>query len=149
MPYGELLDDGRIRPHRFRRRDLEGYMALAESRLPDADLAGMSTDVKYMLAYDAIHSAARAVMAAEGYRATHQPGGHHAAMFEFLERVADGRWQPQAEQFDDARKKRNKAAYERFGLVSDTEAEQLLEAARVFLAEVRDWLQSKGILPEE
>ena len=148
MPYGELLDDGRIQPHRFRRRDLEAYMALAQSRLSDSDLAGMSTDVKYMLAYDAIHSAARAVMAAEGYRATHQPG-HHATMFEFLERVADGRWQPQAEQFDDARKKRNRAAYERFGLISETEAGQLLEAARVFLAEVHEWLQTRDMLPKE
>lgn len=51
----------------------------------------------------------------------------------------------EADQFDDARKKRNRSQYERFGLITETEAKQLIPAASTFLREVKAWLQQRGL----
>jgi len=144
MPYERLLSEGRIRPHTFSQRDIEGYVAAAEARLRDAGAAGLSADGQYMFAYDAVRSAAQAVMAGEGYRTTQQTG-HHAAVLEFLREVDGGHWSTEADLFDDARKKRNRSQYERFGLITETEAKQLLAAANTFVRDVKASLQQRGL----
>lgn len=144
MPYGRLLNEGRIRLHTFSQSDIEDYVATAEAKLRDAGVAGLSAEGQYIFAYDAVRWAAQAVMAAEGYRTTHQTG-HHATVFEFLRQVDAGRWRTEADQFDDTRKKRNRSQYERFGLITETEAKQLIPAASTFLREVKVWLQQRGL----
>lgn len=144
MPYEALLAEGRLRPHRVTRADVDGYLAIADSRLSDAALAGLSADGRFAFAYDAIRSAAQAVMATEGYR-TASAGGHHAALFDFLAETDSGRWEAQAAYFDDARKKRNVAIYESFGQVTETESDQLLAAGREFVQDVREWVATRWV----
>ena len=99
-----------------------------------------------MLAYDAVRAAAEAVMAAEGYRPA-SGEGQHAAAFEFLEETEGGRWAEEAREFDRARKKRNVSQYERFGMITETQANELRASARMFVHEIREWLQERGLLP--
>ena len=44
---------------------------------------------------------------------------------------------------DTCRKKRNIAEYDQIGVISETEAEELLEFAKVLRPQVLDWLKAK------
>jgi uncharacterized protein (UPF0332 family) len=145
MSYASLLSEGRIRAQTFAPRELERFVLAAEAKLGDAGIEGHTDDTTFVLAYDAVRTAAEAVMAAEGYRPT-SGEGQHAAVFEFLEETESGRWADDAREFDRARKKRNVSQYERFGLITETQADELRASARVFVGEVRDWLDERGLL---
>lgn len=147
MPYESLLGDDRIEEHKFTTRDLEQYIAIAVAKLQDAKVEGHTDDTTFTLAYDAVRAAADAVMAAEGYRPK-SGEGQHAAVFEFLEEVGDGRWEEEAGRFNRARRKRNVSQYDRFGLISETQAAALVTDAEAFITEVEDWLQQRGLLPK-
>jgi uncharacterized protein (UPF0332 family) len=108
---------------------------------------GHSDDTTFTLAYDAVRAAAEAVMAAEGYRLK-SGEGQHAAAFEFLEEAVGGRWEGEAVRFDHARQKRNVSQYDRFGLITKTEADDLVADAASFVGEVEEWLQERGSLPD-
>jgi hypothetical protein len=142
-----LLSEGRIARQRFAPRELADFLAAAEARLGDAGVEGHTHDTTFTLAYDAVRAAAEAVMAAEGYRPA-SGEGQHAAVFEFLAEAQGGRWNPEAREFDRARKKRNMSQYRRFGLITETEAAELRASARTFIGEVRGWLQERGLLPD-
>ena len=153
MPYESLLGDDRIEEHTFTPRDLEQYMAIAVAKLQDAKVEGHSDDTTFTLAYDAVRPAAEAVMAAEGFKGPDEDGrlrGHvqHAAVFEFLGEVGDGRWEEEAGRFNRARRKRNVSQYDRFGLISATQAADLVADAEAFISQVEDWLQERGLLPK-
>lgn len=149
MPYTSLLREGRIRYHRVDPQELGEELALARARLSDAEVDGVSDDMRYICAYEAAHAAARAVMHAEGYRTTSGPG-HHAGAFEFLALVDNGRWASEAEYLDDCRKLRNTALYGHVGVASEHDRDSLVRAARDLVADVRDWLAERGLLaPDE
>jgi len=146
MLYARLLNEGRITPQTFAPQEVADLLAAAEARLGDAGVEGHSNDTTFTLAYDAVRAAAEAVMAAEGYRPT-SGEGQHAAAFEFLEEAEGDRWEEEAREFERARRKRNVSQYRRFGLITETEADELRASARLFIGEVRQWLQDRGLLP--
>lgn len=152
MSYKNLLDDDTVRQDRLTTADrstrVVEVMGIAERELADAQAEGISTERRHNGAYEAVRSASEAMMSAEGVR-TGRKMGHHAAVIEFLRVTENGRWLLEAGRFEDARKKRNESQYDRSGAITDTEADELLEAARHFVREVKEWLREKGILPEE
>lgn len=139
MTYDDLLRDERIRRHGVTGDDIVDSLTIAQARLGDAGTEGLSADGRFIFAYDAVRAAAEAVMAAEGFRPV-AGVGHHEAVFAFLAAAADGRWARSARVFDQARVKRNAAEYDEWGLVTQTEADDLLRAAREFVAEVARWV---------
>ncbi|MEA3403368.1 MAG: HEPN domain-containing protein [Armatimonadota bacterium] len=144
MPYEDLLEAGRIRRHRSTADQLIAHLDIAHTRLEDASVEGMSAEGTFLFAYDAARAAAEAVMAVEGYRAA-SGAGRHEIVFEFLRRAERSRWADLAVELDEAREKRNYAEYERAGLITRTEADDLLRRAREFVNEVARWLHERGI----
>lgn len=142
MAYDDLLHDERIRRHGVTRDDIVDSMTIAQARLGDAGTEGLSADGRFIFAYDAVRAAAEAVMAAEGFRPV-AGVGHHETVFAFLAVAAGGRWERSARIFDQARVKRNAAQYDEWGLVTQTEADELLRAARGFIAEVAHWVSER------
>ena len=47
--------------------------------------------------------------------------------------------------FQRSRRKRHRSEYEEFGLVSPTEANELLAMGASFIADVKDWLRERGL----
>jgi hypothetical protein len=135
MSYDDLLRDGRIREHPADHDDIVAALTIAQARLGDAGLDGLSNDGRFIFAYDAARSAAEAIIGAAGYRPV-AGAGHHETVFQFLRVVHDGRWATEAVEFEQARRKRNAAEYGEWGLITATEADRLLEVAAQFVGEV-------------
>ncbi len=66
MSCEELLREGRIRRHATSGEDIAAGLTIAQARLGDAGIDGLSADGRFIFACDAARSAAEAVMAAEG-----------------------------------------------------------------------------------
>lgn len=139
MSYEDLLSDGLIRSFSPTRREITALIRVAGPRLAELRRGEFPPDIGYELAYDVARASAQALMASEGYRPS-AGAGHHETIFKFLGRVDDGRWAREADHFDQARLKRNRALYEEPGLITEVEAERLIKAAGEFLDDVRERL---------
>ncbi len=142
MGYDDLLSDGSIRSFSPTRREISALIGVAGSRLEELRRSEFPADIGYELAYDVARAAAQALMASEGYRPA-TGAGHHETIFKFVGRVDNGRWAREADHFEQARLKRNRALYEEPGLIAEVEAKRLIEAAGDFLEEVRERIDTR------
>ena len=142
MSWKKLLADGRIERRKTTQEELEKLRELGEQQLDDAARskeAGLSADARFGLAYDAARTFATLVMRAEGYRVKSSHGAHRTT-FEGLAAVGDKAISQNFDYFDLARQKRNELTYDRVGVVSEQEAEELLQKAQRFSETVEIWL---------
>jgi hypothetical protein len=107
--------------------------------LQDANAAGLSTDARFVMAYDAARTLALIVVRSEGYR-PRSVGGHYNT-FLALE-AADPAFAALASYFDSCRMKRNDCEYDFAGGVSETEADGLLREVRQFAITAEAWVKS-------
>ena len=72
----DWLNDGRLKSHKTNRQEIEQLFAVFERDMADAQAVGLSADRRFATAYNAALMAARAALAACGYR-TSGEGGHY------------------------------------------------------------------------
>lgn len=125
--------------HKTSPEEIASLLAIVERDLANAAIAGLSTDWKLNIAYNAALQAATAALAAAGYRAAREQ--HHYRTIQSLAHTLEWRAE-RVNQFDRFRKKRNIGGYETAGLVSDREAREMLELAAKLHDEVRIWLRA-------
>jgi uncharacterized protein (UPF0332 family) len=144
MPYGKLLDEGRIRRHELTAAECSQRIAelltLADRDLIDAGIAQRPADGRHNSAYEAARAAADAMLVAEGYRRAGGEG-QHAVLFDFLALVGSGEFAVEASYFQKARRLRNKTHYDKAGIVSEASAAGTLRNARMLVDTVRQWLR--------
>jgi len=140
LPYNHLLRKGRIRKHRTNAQEIVSLFEVVERDLADASVPGLSPDRRFATAYNAVLQAAKAIMYCEGYRT--KGSGHHSTTFEFLSITLGTSFEALADYFDRCRVKRNIADYVGAGSVSETEAADLLEEARIFTQTARAWVET-------
>lgn len=138
MIYDELLRSGRIREEKVSRLSVRQALERAERDLQvAARLIAEDLDWAFAISYNAVLQASRAYMFAQGYRPASAEG--HKNTFAFM-RIALGKEHEELiTYFDRMRVKRNQATYNVAGLITETEAQNLLEKARDFVA----WIHNK------
>jgi uncharacterized protein (UPF0332 family) len=141
MTLVNFLADGRLRRHSATAKEIRDLLKLVDRDFHDADLLGLSTDRAFSSAYNAVLQLATIVVRAAGYRTSGV--AHHWTTFQVLPLILDSCDLERADYFDSCRRKRNRADYDAVGLISESEVDELLQEARVFRKEVRDWLKRK------
>jgi len=138
MIYDELLRSRRIREEKVSRLSVRQALERAERDLQvAARLIAEDLDWAFAISYNAVLQASRAYMFAQGYRPASAEG--HKNTFAFM-RIALGKEHEELiTYFDRMRVKRNQATYDVAGLITETEAQNLLEKARDFVA----WIHNK------
>lgn len=135
MAYEQLLQQGRIKPHKARAEEIRRLLKIAARDLATAErnLAD-DHDWAYTIAYNAILQASRALMLVNGFR----PRGteQHATVVQFAEEALGKTYTAQIALFDQMRRKRHQVIYEMAGLVSRQEAEQGVAFAKRFVEEI-------------
>lgn len=112
-----------------------------ERNLKDAAVAGLSADNRFGLAYEAAMLLAKMAIASAGYR-VRGFGGHYTT-FEALELALADHTANFAAYFDRCRRKRNTLSYDAAGVVTDTEASEILVQAKAFRVAVDTWLKAR------
>ncbi len=100
---------------------------------------GLSADNKFGLAYEAGLLLAKMALACAGYRVKGQ--GAHQTTFAALKLAMGPSIAPTASYFDRCRRKRNEISYDAAGLVSDSEAGELIAEVKRFQATVQAWIE--------
>lgn len=140
MTLQELLNDGKLRPHKTSARELADLLKVSERDLSDAAIGGLSTDRRFAIAYNAILQLATIVLYARGYK-THG-AGHHFTTFEALKEILSPKYNELINYFDACRVKRNVSDYDRAGSISKQEADEILAEALRFKKVVLNWLKT-------
>ena len=140
MEYDELLNSRRIRKEKVSRAEVEQALERAERDLQTARmLIERDRDWGFAVAYDAVLQASRAYMFAQGFRPSSSES--HKNTFAFM-RLAMGKdYEELMAYFDRMRNKRHQAIYETAGLITETEARNILEKAESFVAMIREKLK--------
>ena len=138
MSWNNLLADGRVRRHTTGLSELSELRALVERDLQDARLVGLSADRRFAIAYNAVLTLARMVLACAGYRTAGL--GHHQTAFEALELAMGNEIAADGAYFDMCRRKRNTVEYDSRNAATKTEAQELQDRASAFRAVVERWI---------
>ena len=141
--YDELLRSRRIRREEISRLEVNQALQRAARDLRTARrIMSEDWDWGFAVAYNAVLQASRAYMFAQGYRPASAEG--HKNAFAFM-RIAMGRHHEETiTYFDRMRSKRNQAIYEVAGLITETEARNLLGKAEEFVKLIRGRLSEKN-----
>jgi hypothetical protein len=125
--------------HQTSRQEIADLLGMADRDLTQCRTPNLSPDWQLNIAYNAALQAATAALAAAGYRAARE--AHHYRVIQSLAHTikADPVLIAQLDKF---RKKRNISDYERAGVVSEQEVNEMFVLAKNLRDEVEKWLRS-------
>lgn len=139
MSWAKLLADKRVTVEPTSKGELDNLRSIVARSLRDVSVAGLSADIRFVLAYDAARTLSLIVVRSEGYR-PRSVGGHYNT-FLALE-AADAFFAAMSVYFDGCRIKRNDCEYDFAGGVTETEAVGLLKAVQQFAVDAEAWVKA-------
>jgi len=125
--------------HRTTPQEIADLLAVVDRDLKASTVKGLDDDWRLAIAYNAALQCAAAALAACGYRASRE--AHHHRVIQSLAFTIGAEAQLVA-QLEAFRKKRNIGDYERAGLVSRGESNEMVGLAQRLRQEVGDWLKA-------
>lgn len=138
MGFDEWVTYGWLLRQTASRQEIQNMLGAANRSLADAHVPGISADARLIFSYQAALLAARAALAAAGFRTRGE--SHHFHAIQSLEFTV-GLDAQQIQSLDAARKTRNTVEYWQAGVVSDTTAADVLALATQIRHQVEAWLR--------
>lgn len=139
MDFNRWLAEERLRTHETDKVEIRGLLDIAQRDLKDAAIQNVSTDRRFLIAYEAALTLATIPLYCRGYETYGK--GHHWLTFRLLPEVMGDEYSDLAGYFDQCRIKRNVGTYDRGGQISDLEVDELQSEVVSFQAEIVDWLK--------
>ena len=140
MSLGDWLRNSWLVGHKTSAEEIAGLLAIVDRDLANAKVAGLSDDWRFNIAYNAALQAATAALAAAGFRAAREQ--HHYRTIQTLA-LTLGWPGGKVNTLDRFRKKRNITGYESAGVISESEAKEMLEMATELRGAVVAWLRKQ------
>jgi len=125
--------------HRPSAGEIAELLHICDRDLEKVEIIELGPDWRLSIAHNAAVQAAKAALAAIGYRARRE--GQHYLVLQSL--AFSIKTDPAIiDQLDKFREKRNISDYERAGLVTEQEAEEMIALAKQLRADVEQWLRA-------
>lgn len=141
MSLRSLLSGRKIHSHTTSADEIDGLRQVVKRDIADASLEVLSDDRRFATAYNAVLQLSKMALACAGYRVK-TGAGHHLKTFEAVKIVlGTQKAENLADYFDLCRRKRNNIDYDSAEVVSETEANEILEKAREFQKIVENWIE--------
>lgn len=119
--------------------EIKDLLGIVERSLADAKVGAVSTDLRFIAAFNAALCVATTALRASGHRTANQ-AGHHVKTIESLELTIKA--SPKLMQrFKTFNNKRNKSVYDVAGAISDQELEAMIKLANELKNSTIAWLQ--------
>ena len=118
------VSSGSLQRHATSPQEVSELLAIVERDLAESQTPGLSSDWRLTIAYNAALQAAKAALAAAGYRVSASEKGHHYRFVESLRYTVEA---PAADVdlLQRMKKKRHVSDYEVAGAVSEREADEM------------------------
>jgi len=121
---------------------IQMLLQIVDRELADAQASGLSPDGKFQHAYDAALQLSMVALLASGYQVP-KGFGHHKRGIDSLRHTLGANWSDKADHIERCSRLRGRATYERIGVVSDDDADDLLNTAKQLRADVIVWLKAQ------
>ena len=138
MTWKELLAERRVEAHATSKQELHDLRSAVERNLRDAAVAQISADNRFSVAYEAALLLGKMAVACAGYREKGQ-GAHQTTPVALKLALGTGIGKTTA-YLDRCRRKRNELSYDMAGVVTDTEAAEILTQAKSLQNTVELWI---------
>ena len=138
MTWKELLAEKRVERHKTSKQELDDVRSAVERNLRDAAVSQLSADNRFGLAYEGALLLAKMAVACSGYRVKGQ--GAHQTTFAALKLAVGPSIAKTASYLERCRRKRNELSYDSAGVVSDTEAAEILSEAHSLQKSIEEWI---------
>jgi uncharacterized protein (UPF0332 family) len=133
------LNDKLIVEHRPSTREIAELLRICDRDLETVEIMQLGPDWRLSIAHNAAVQAAKAALAAAGYR-TRKEGQHYLVLQSLAFTIETD--PAVVKQLDKFREKRNISDYERAGLVTEQEAEEMIALARQLRHDVEQRLRA-------
>ncbi|MFZ1136358.1 MAG: hypothetical protein WAN69_15515 [Candidatus Korobacteraceae bacterium] len=121
--------------------EIRGLLSIIDRGLDDSKVEAISTDLRFIAAFNSALTAATIALRANGYRTSTQ-AGHHVKTIDSLELTI-----PEGSRFVQKLKalsnKRNRSSYDVAGVVSDQDLGLAIKLAAGLQRIVQDWLRKE------
>jgi uncharacterized protein (UPF0332 family) len=135
--FEDLIRESRIRPIRVSPSEIKRALERAQRDLKTARrIMVLDRDWGFAVSYNAILQASRAYMFSQGYRPNTAEG--HKNTFAFMSEALGEEYKDLITWFDRMRNKRNQAIYDAVGIITETEARQILKRATEFVSLIKN-----------
>ena len=138
MSLEDWLNEKLIEKHHSSAREIANLLHICDRDLKECQIMELSPDWRLSIAYNAALQAASAALAAAGYRARKE--GQHYRVIQSLAFTIEVD-HAIIMQIDKFRRKRNISDYDRAGLVTELEAEEMIALAKQLRDDVGQWLR--------
>jgi hypothetical protein len=121
--------------------EIQQLLQVVDRDLADAQVVGLSADGRFQHAYDAALQLCMLALRATGYR-VRKGQGHHKHGIDSLRYTLGEKWSETADHIERCSRLRGQAVYERIGVVSGQDADDLLQTATQLHTDVVNWLKT-------
>jgi hypothetical protein len=142
MSLEKWVEYGWLRREPTSPREIKDLLGIVERSLADSRVEAVSTDLRFIAAFNAALSVATTALRASGHRTVTQ-AGHHVKTIESLELTigANPKLIQRFKIFKIFNNKRNKSVYDVAGAVSDQELEAIVKLATELRDSTLTWLR--------
>jgi len=137
MSLQQWADNGWLRKHQTSPQEISDLFAIVARDLADAE-GDISADWRFGIAYNAALKLCTILLHTSGYRS--EKTLQHYRTITALPEILGAQWQDDADYLDTCRRKRNIAEYDRAGVVTAQDADELVEFCHGLRREVLGWL---------
>jgi uncharacterized protein (UPF0332 family) len=132
---------GKLKKHKTSKQEINNIFNLIARDLQDASLEELSADRKFNISYNAAFQAGLALLYCYDYKPSTE--SHHYITWTALREILEKEKISVIDYFDRCRKKRNIADYDRAGIVSNKESEELFKETKAFVEFVREKIKNE------
>ena len=140
MSLENWLQSGYLLNHQATVAEVQKLLGLVDRELSDAAVQGLSADGRFMHAYDAAFQLCAIALHASGYEVG-KGKGHHAYTINSLEHTLGPQQAANTMYLSKCSTQRHHSLYDHAGVVSEQDAQDLLDTARQLMVEVLNWLR--------
>ena len=136
------LKEEKLKPHKTSKEEIAQLLKIVDRDVSDAGIRGLSTDRRFITAYNAALQLATSVLRISGFRTNPNKAGHHRISIDALPEILGKEFQDMADYLNACRVKRNICDYTSSGEVSESEATEIIKEVKCFKASVIKWIKN-------
>lgn len=140
MSLEQWLRNGWLQPHEATVAEIQQLLQVVDRDISDAQAQGLSADGRFQHAYNAALQLCMIALGASGYR-VRKGEGHHKRAIESLRCTLGKQWSDAADHIERCSRLRGQAMYDRIDVVSEQDADDLLNTATRLRTDVVNWLK--------
>jgi hypothetical protein len=137
----EWLREEKLKKHESSKNEIAQLFKIVNRDLEDAGVVQLSTDRRFITAYNAALQLTTIVLRAAGFRTNPNKAGHHRITIDALPEILGRDHQELSDYLHACRIKRNMSDYTSTGEVSAAEVAEIIKEVKALKSLVKEWVK--------